>query len=133
MKIAVKVETVALQLENQGKIKEAADLRHDTTNIVKNAKPPRSNLTAQQRCSIAYLKKTPDVAVPPFDKGIGFVAEDKETLVAQAEFKNTTFNTPNKTAAYEAKIQRKLRELHKNGKMDEKVYKATPSLNRIEL
>ena len=56
---------------------------------------------------------------------MGFVTLDRPMLISKAEkeFQNTTMDTPNKTTAYEAKIQRKLRQLHKDGKIDEKTYK----------
>ena len=42
---------------------------------------------------------------------------------AEAEFKNTTMDTRNKTAQHEAKMQRHLRQLHKDGKLSDKDYK----------
>ena len=41
---------------------------------------------------------------------------------AEAEFKNTTFDTPNKTTTYEGKIQRTLRQLYQDGKLSKKIY-----------
>ena len=55
----------------------------------------------------------------------GFVTEDSEILVkkVEAEFENTTMDTPIKTAAFKAKIQRRLRQLHKDGKRNYKTCK----------
>ena len=42
---------------------------------------------------------------------------------AEAEFKNTSLDTPETTTTYEGTIQRKLRQLHNDGKLDDKTYK----------
>ena len=49
MEIMAQVENAALQLERNGKKDCATNLRHSVTNILLNAKPPKSNLTAQQK------------------------------------------------------------------------------------
>ena len=86
---------------------------------------PKSNLTPSQRKGLSYLKGRKDLSITPFDKGQGFVTIETPKLIekAEAEFKNTALDTPNKTTAYEGKIQRKLRQLHKDGKLDDKTYR----------
>ena len=89
-----------------------------------NAKRPKSNLTASQRKGLAYLKKE-NIAVVPYDKGVGFVTIEKDKLVekAEAQFKNVTLDTRNTTESYERKIQAKIRDLHKQGKIDDRTKK----------
>ena len=79
-----------------------------------------------------------DIAVTPFDKGQGFVSIEREKLVekAEKEFQNVSMDTPNTTAALERKIQGKLRQIKKDGKLDKETYKQiypsgslTPSAN----
>ena len=125
MDIITETEKAALQLEKQGKKDKATDLRHQVTNILLHAKPPKPNLTAQQKRGLAFFKRNKQIAVCPFDKSQGFVTVEREKMIqkAEAEFKNNTMDTPNRTAAYESKIQRKLRQLHKDGKIDDKTYK----------
>ena len=53
-------------LESRGKHNEAADLRHDAASIVKNAKPPKSNLNAQQRQGLSYFKNHDSIAIASF-------------------------------------------------------------------
>jgi hypothetical protein len=75
---------------------------------------------------LLFLKNNKDLAVAPFDKGQGFVTLETTKLVhkAEAEFKNTTMDTRNKTTTYERKIQVTLRKLHKKGKLDDNTYKS---------
>ena len=121
MEIITQIEKAAIQLERAGKRDKASDLRHTTTNILLNAKQPESNLTKQQKKGLSFFKRNPDIAVTPFDKGQGFVTIQKNELIkkAEAEFKNTEFDTANKTSSYEGKIQRKLRNLKDNGKISD--------------
>jgi hypothetical protein len=126
MEIIAEVEKASLALERIGKGKEADELRHQAAHILLKAKTPKSNLTAQQKKGLNYFNRNKNIAVAPFDKGQGFVTLERGKLIdkAQAEFKNTSLDTKNSTAAYERKIQAKLREKHKEGKLDDKTYKA---------
>ena len=67
MEIIAQVEKAALQLERNGEKEKATDLRHQTTNILLNAKAPRSNMTSKQRRGITFFKRNKDIAVTPFD------------------------------------------------------------------
>ena len=125
MQIITQIEKAALQLEWNGQKDKAVDLRHRSANILLNAKPLKSNLTSKDRRGLGFLKRNDDIAVTPFDKGQGFVISKRSEMIrkAEAEFKNTTMDTQNKTAANEAKIQRTLRQLHKDAKISDKIYK----------
>ena len=118
MEIITEVEKCCLTLERKGKLTEAQVLRHQATNILKNPKKPKSNLTASQRKGLSYLKNRKDLAITPFDKGQGFVSIEKEKLVekAEKEFQNVSLDTPDTTGSLERKIQTKLRQLKKDKK-----------------
>ena len=49
MDIIEDVEKTCLSLERKGKKKEAETLRHETASILLKSKPPRSNLTSEQK------------------------------------------------------------------------------------
>ena len=122
------VEKCALTLEKKGENRAAATLRHEMAETLKKAKPPKSNLTSRQKKGLSYLKKKDNLSVLPFDKGQGFgtlKTHGPNGLIekTEKEFKNVTFDTPNGTKALETKIQKKLRALHKEGKIDTDTYK----------
>ena len=75
MTVLAQTEKAALQIERNGDMETATNLRHDVTNILRKAKPPKSNLTSQHKKGLKFFKENEQVAVAPFDKGIGFVAE----------------------------------------------------------
>ena len=79
----------------------------------------------EQKKGLSYLKKNKDIAVTPFDKGVGFVTIENKKLVEKSEkgFENVKLDTPDTTDAYERKIQNKLGDLKKEGKLDNKTYK----------
>ena len=110
---------------NQREKKEADVLRHDVADILLKAKPTRSNLSTQQKKGLSYLKKNKDkIAIIPFDKGQGFVSIEQDELVkkSEAEFSNVSLDTKDTTKALQTKIQNKLRELHKQDKIDKDTY-----------
>ena len=55
MEIVSEIEKAALQLEREGKKDKATNLRHQVTNILIHAKPPKSNLNAQQKRGLTFL------------------------------------------------------------------------------
>ena len=59
-----------------------------------------------------------------FDKGQGFVSIERDELVkkSEAEFSNVSLDTKDTTKALQTKIQNKLRELHKQDKIDKDTY-----------
>ena len=91
------------------------------------AKNPPSNLTPQQKKGLTYLRKNSDkLAVTPFDKGQGLVSIERDVLVEKSvkEFNNVTLDTKDTTRCLQTKMQGKLRELHKKGKLDQTTYKS---------
>ena len=83
-------------------------------------------MVQRHHIGLSYLKKNSDtIAITPFDKGQGFVSIKREKLVekSEKEFKNVSKDTEDNTDAVEKKIQRTLRDLHKEGKIDTDTYK----------
>ena len=125
MEIIEETEKACLSLERKGKAKEADTLRHEIGNILIKAKNPRSNLTANQKKGLAHLKsKRDEIAIVPFDKGQGFVSIERKKLVekVEKEFNNVSFDTKDTTQSLQTKTQNKLRELHKQDKIDKETY-----------
>ena len=134
------VEKCALTLEKKGNNDAAATLRHEVAETLKKAKKPKSNLTSRQKKGLSYFKKNKALSVVPFDKGQGFstLKTEKLTEKTEKEFKNVTLDTPNGTKSLETKIQKKLRTLHKEDKIDTATYKQlypsgslTPTANPV--
>ena len=134
------VEKCALTIEKKGNNHVAATLRHEVSEALKKAKNPKSNLTAKQKKGVSFFKRNKALSVVPFDKGQGFGTLKTEKLVekTEKEFTNVTLDTPNGTKTLETKIQKKLRELHKEGKIDTATYKElypsgslTPTANPV--
>jgi hypothetical protein len=125
IEIITEIEKVAITLHREGRTNEAEELRHQAAHILKNAPPPKSNLTHMQKKGLLFLKRNKDIAVTPFDKGQGFCTLERDKLVskAQAEFKNVTLDTPDTTPSFERKIQKVLRRFKKEDKLSEKNYK----------
>ena len=120
------VEKAAIHLTNMGNKKEADEMRHQVAHTLINAKKPKPNLTITQRKGLAFLKESENLSVTPFDKGQGFCTIETEKLVEKVEsdFCNITLDTRNNTNSYETKIQTKLRELLRDGKIDKKKQKS---------
>ena len=141
MDIIEEVESSCLSLERHGKQEKAEDFRHDMADILLKAKPPKPNLTKEEQKGMSYLKKSKErLAIVPFDKGQGLVSIEREKLVekSEKEFKNVSLDTEDTTKSHQTKIQRKTRELHKQGKIDDETYKRiypsvslTPTANPV--
>jgi hypothetical protein len=83
-------------------------------NLVRSGSPP-----------LTFLKRNKDLAVTPFDKGVGFVIlVKKELKKAEADFKNVSLDTHDPITTFERKIQVTLRQLDKDGKMGDDEYKS---------
>jgi hypothetical protein len=81
-------------------------------------KNPKVQSHSPAEKSLNYFNRNKDVAVASLDKGQGFVTLERGKVI------DTSLDTTNSTAAYERKIQAKLQEKHKEGKFDDKTYKA---------
>ena len=82
-------------------------------------------MTPSQKKGLAYLKGRKDLAITHFDKGQWFVSKEREKLVekAEKEFQNVSLDTPDTTEALGRRIQNKIRNQKKEGKLDDKTYK----------
>ncbi|XP_019635228.1 PREDICTED: uncharacterized protein LOC109478212 [Branchiostoma belcheri] len=120
---------------------EASLLRNEVVGILQNAKPPKPNLTKEEKRAIKSLKGNKDIVILPADKGKAVVVMDRTEYVAQCEKllddKNTykVIGPTNPTKKLKGRLQRKLREIKKAGHLDPKVYDkiyptsdATPSV-----
>ena len=125
MEIISATEKSCQKLERKGEKDKAQVLRHEVAEILKKAPKPKPNLTGPQRRALTELRKDKEIAITPFDKGQGFVVIEKEKLVekAEKEIQNVTLDTPDTTSSLERKIQGKLRDLKKQGKIDDATYK----------
>ena len=77
--------------KRKGRDRDKEPNQRDVADILLKAKPTRSNLSAQQKKGLSYLKKNKDkIAIVPFDKGQGFVSIERDELVkkSEAEFSN---------------------------------------------
>ena len=63
------------------------------TEILKDAKPPPSNLTKNERDAIQSLKKNNDIVILPADKGKCTVVMDKEEYIQKMETKLSDIDT----------------------------------------
>ena len=118
MDIICETEKNAQKLERRGEKDKAQTLRHVVAETLRKAKKPKSNLNFHQRKALSSLRKNKDLAITPFDKGMGFAVNKKDKLVekAEKEFQNVTMDTPDTTDSLKRKIQNKLRQLKKKVK-----------------
>ena len=79
MDIITTTELEARNLDYKNKNTVAQTLRQDVMKTLKTAKPPKSNLTKEQRQALKELKSDNENAIYPFDKGSGLVMLPKET------------------------------------------------------
>ena len=124
MDIITTTEIEALRLEGENEPAKAALLRREVNNILKKAKPPRSNLTIPQRQAIKEIKNDPDIAIYPYDKGNGFVRLSKESAATKMieGIGQTTILTKDPTKAHVSKIQRSLSNIRKQVEIPPKTY-----------
>ena len=61
----VATEKIAWRLQEG----EAEQLRSEVTGVLKNAKPPKSNISKNERVALTSIKKDKDIIVLPADKG----------------------------------------------------------------
>jgi hypothetical protein len=91
---------------------------------MKMAKPPRNNLTSNQRAAIKEIKNDTTVSIYPFDKGTGFVRIDKSDALQKIEEQLGTAKIleidPTKTIA--TSIRSELCKLNKKKKFTKNEY-----------
>ncbi|XP_019627206.1 PREDICTED: uncharacterized protein LOC109472073 [Branchiostoma belcheri] len=107
---------------------DAALLRNEVVGILQNSKPPKPNLSREEREAVKSLKENKDIVIVPADKGKAVVVMDKTDYVEKCEKlledKDTykVIGPVNPTKKLKGRLQRKLREIKKAGHLDPKVY-----------
>ena len=124
--IISKTESTALKIKYETKEDTVPmKLRQDVLRDLKMTKPPRNNLTSEQRKALTELKSDSDNVIYPFDKGAGLVRIEKDDAIAKIEEQlgNTEIITQDPTPSLARKFQNTLRPLHQAGKFTDKEYK----------
>ena len=122
MQIVAEVESAISRLEDLNK----AEVRRDVTNILRNAKLPKYNLSREERKTIKDLKSDKDILILKADKG------NKTVIMGRNEYDKKLFNTLNDQNTYKVleKDPRKMCETNmkrllssKKEKIDQKLLK----------
>ena len=116
------VEAGARQLKEE----DAEDLRGRVCGILRRAKPPRDNLTKEQRKALKELKGLEDEVILPADKGNATVVMRREDYSTKMKgmLETSTYRQLGKdpTATQEGRLSRKLKELEKGGEITGNLY-----------
>lgn len=109
-------------------------LRHQITNILKNAKPPKSNLTTAERKAISELRKDKSITITEADKGKAAVIMDTPDfiqLVNKTVSDTTTYKIIPKdpTAKLERKHKKNLKQLHQNNEINDTIFNQLNPIN----
>jgi len=113
MDIISKTESTALKLQYDRKENESLTLRQDVLRILKMSKPPKPNLTKDQRIALKEIKKDENVSIFPYDKGAGLVRISNEVALKKIEEQigHTKIITTDPTSKIVRKTQNTLRSL----------------------
>ena len=113
MDIITTTELEARHLDYKNKNTVAQTLRQDVMKTLKTAKPPKSNLTKEQRQALKELKSDNENAIYPFDKGSGLVMLPKETAKEKIREQMGDSKIVNKdpTDSFARKIQSEIRKV----------------------
>ena len=126
MDIISKTESTALKIKYDKKEETTSmKLRQDVLRDMKMAKPPKHNLTINQRKALKELKADENIDIYPYDKGAGLVRIKRPDAIAKIEEQigNTEVITKDPTPTLARKFQATLRDLHKQGKFTDAEYK----------
>ena len=107
---------------------ERPALRAEIVGVLRNAKPPQSNITKEERLAINSLKKNDSILIMGADKGRSTVVLDKvdydekvhEMLKDERTYEKLKVDP---TPKYKRKLTSILARLKKENKIDEKQYK----------
>ena len=118
MDIISTTESSALKLEYDKKIETAQTLRMNVLRALKMAKPPKDNLTLQQKIALKELRGNDTPKIYPFDKGTGFVRIESENALRKIEEQigNAKLLDYDPTASIATSIRTELSKLNKNNK-----------------
>ena len=116
------VEEGARQLSEE----DAEDLRGRVCGILRHAKPPKDNLTKEQRKALKELRSLEDEVILPADKGNATVMITREDYDRKMRgmLDTATYKRLKKdpTATQEGKLSRRLKGLEKDGEITGHLY-----------
>ena len=72
--LVTKIETTLTGMATE----EADNIRADLSSIIREAKPPKRNITRKQSTSLKSLQQNENIIIQPADKGRATVVLDKE-------------------------------------------------------
>ena len=117
------VEAACQRLPEQ----DAQELRAEVNILLKRAKPPKSNITKEEKKALKELREDQDRMVLTVDKGVAMVVMDRkkyqekvENLLALTAYKTIPADPTNKI---KVQLIQKLRRLKKDTNMDESMYR----------
>ena len=117
-------ECSALKLEYSNKTEIAQTLRKDVLKVLKTSKPPRDNLSRDQRLALKEIRSDNDIAIYPFDKGSGLVRisniDANRKIIEQMG--NVTVLTEDPTPAFAIKVRNTLCKLNKRKRFSKSEY-----------
>ena len=126
MDIITATETTALKMKFDDKNNEtnAMKLRQNVLRDLKMARPPKDNLTKDQRITMKEIKSDEVVRIYPYDKGSGLVRIKSEDALSkiQEQIGNATIVNKDPTPRIARRFQNALREIKKQGRIDDKLY-----------
>ena len=107
--------------------KTAETLRSDCVRIIKNAPPPKSNISKQNRKALSDLAKDDSITILPADKGRSVVVLDKTEYIRKAQTLLNDTNTyraldKDPTSRFSAALTKQLKECQSEGYLERKDY-----------
>ena len=122
------VDTIAAVEEGARQLSEedAEDLQGRVCGILRHAKPPKDNLTKEQRKALKELRSLENEVILPADKGNATVMITREDYDRKMRvmLNTATYKRLKKdpTATQEGKLSRRLKGLEKDGEITEHLY-----------
>ena len=109
-------------------VEDRPSLRAEVAGVLRNAKPPKSNISKEERAAIKSLKKKDTIMIMGADKGRSTVVLDKENYEDKVhkmlqDEKTYEILKSDPTPKYKRKLVAILSKLKKEEKIDEKQYK----------
>ena len=106
---------------------EAAALRADSVKVIKNARPPTSNVSREERQALKDLKQDDSIIAISADKGRAVVVMDTAEYETKMEALLSDSNTYEKlkkdpTGKYQRKVIEELKAIKKTGALDQRTY-----------
>ena len=118
---------------------EAAAMRAEITEIIRNEKVPESNITKGERRALKELKNNNNIIIAPADKGRCIVIMDRSEYIEKMEEKlkdESTYKLINNdpTKEIQTKLKEELQSMKDNKEIDEKLYlKLYPNKTQIPI